>query len=73
MTEPQCVVDDVLPLEKRAFWWHPYDAVTFRGMRGLVEFLYASAIGRRLSGLLRVLRLLPRYWTRPRLPERAGS
>ncbi len=73
MTEPQCIVDDVLPLEKRAFWWHPYDATVYHGMRGLLEFLYASSLGQKLSGLARVLKLLPRYWTRPRLPERAGS
>jgi succinate-semialdehyde dehydrogenase/glutarate-semialdehyde dehydrogenase len=70
MTEPQCIIDDILPLKKRAFWWQPNDATVYHGMRGLIEMLHASSLGARLSGLVRILKLLPRYWTRPRLPER---
>lgn len=64
MTEPQCIVQDYLPLARRSMWWHPYDRTVYSGIRGFLSVLYARGPGRRLSGLLDLLRLALRYWSR---------
>jgi hypothetical protein len=64
MTEPQCIVQDYLPMARRMMWWQPYDETVYDGIRGLLRLLYARTIGGRLSGLFDVLRLAPRFWRR---------
>ena len=60
VTVPQCIVRDTLPLARRDLWWHPYGAQVYEGMHGILDLLYARQPARRLSGLGRVARLLPR-------------
>jgi succinate-semialdehyde dehydrogenase/glutarate-semialdehyde dehydrogenase len=64
MTQPQVIVNDILPFVKRNMWWGPYSQKLYNGLRGLIEFLYAGKPGKRLSGLMRTLRIVPRYFTR---------
>jgi acyl-CoA reductase-like NAD-dependent aldehyde dehydrogenase len=60
MTQPQCIVRDLLPGVKRDLWWHPYGLDVYDGLHGIIDLLYAKQPARRLSGLGRVLRLFPR-------------
>ncbi len=64
MTQVQCVVDDWLPLVHRDLWWHPYGPGVYRGVKGLIEFLYGHGILRRLAGLGRGLKTFLRSFRR---------
>lgn len=60
MTQPQCIVHDFLPGLKMDFWWHPHSFDVYEGMHGILDWLYAKQAARRISGLGRLVRLLPR-------------
>ncbi|NOY22144.1 MAG: aldehyde dehydrogenase family protein [Acidobacteria bacterium] len=62
MTQPQTIVDDWLPGVKKNLWWHPYSAKVFDGLKGLTVGLYGRGAGKRLSGILKMLRALPRMF-----------
>ncbi|RJX35343.1 MAG: aldehyde dehydrogenase family protein [Desulfarculus sp.] len=64
MTQPQCIVDDILSGAKRDMWWHPYSAGLYHGLGGILEFLYGRGLGRRLAGLGRLSKILPRTFRR---------
>jgi succinate-semialdehyde dehydrogenase/glutarate-semialdehyde dehydrogenase len=49
-----------MPRVKKDLWWHPYSREVYEGMHGILDMLYARQPARRLSGLGRVVRLLPR-------------
>lgn len=66
MTQVQCVVDDVMPLVKRDLWWYPHGPDVYRGLLGLLEFLYARGLRRRLAGLGRGVRTFLRTFRRDR-------
>jgi hypothetical protein len=60
MTEPQCIVHDILPGVKRNMWWHPFNESVYEGLRGIMDLLYGPTSGRRIAGLRQLLRLFPR-------------
>jgi succinate-semialdehyde dehydrogenase/glutarate-semialdehyde dehydrogenase len=60
MTEPQVIIHDYLPMVRRNMWWHPHGSHVYRGVRGIVHALFASSLGKRMSGLWDMLRLFPR-------------
>lgn len=62
MTEPQCIVYDLVPWHRGSIWWHPHGPEVYRGLEGIVDALYARGPVRRARGLLRMLRLLPRIF-----------
>lgn len=64
MTEPQVIVNDVLPFARRNMWWQPYSEKIYKGLKGLMEFLYSPKFGRRLSGMGRLLKILPGFFKR---------
>jgi succinate-semialdehyde dehydrogenase/glutarate-semialdehyde dehydrogenase len=64
MTQPQVIVDDKLPFIKNNIWWPPYSAAVYRGLRGIIEALPGRGLGRRLKGLVAVLRIVPRFFQR---------
>ena len=64
MTQPQCIVDDLLGGTPRNLWWHPHGPNVYRGLAGLIDMLYARQFGRRLQGAARAMRLLPRVFRR---------
>ncbi|MHB8972504.1 MAG: aldehyde dehydrogenase family protein [Pirellulaceae bacterium] len=41
MTQPQCIVDDLLPFVRKNLWWHPHDHDVYSGMAGIIDMLYA--------------------------------
>ncbi|MDY0132631.1 MAG: aldehyde dehydrogenase family protein [Desulforegulaceae bacterium] len=64
MTEPQVIVNDILPFVKRNMWWHPHSKNVYFGLKGIVDFLYGKGIKKRFSGLYRMLKLFPRTFIR---------
>ncbi|MHB1033820.1 MAG: aldehyde dehydrogenase family protein [Pirellulales bacterium] len=67
MTQPQCIVDDVLPRIKRDLWWYPHGPALHGGIKGILELLYARRLSKRMAGLCRLLRILPRMFSTRRL------
>jgi succinate-semialdehyde dehydrogenase/glutarate-semialdehyde dehydrogenase len=62
MTQPQVVVDDILSFTKKDIWWHPYSESLYRGIAGMADALYSPKLVSRISGLLRLMRILPRFF-----------
>ncbi len=63
MTQPQMLIDDILPRVKKDLWWHPYSEKVYLGLKGLMDFLYAATPAKRMTGLWRLLRILPRMFS----------
>lgn len=64
MTQPQCIVHDLLPMASRNLWWHPFSREVYTGLRGLIEGLYAPSVTRRIRGWFQLARIAPRMFTR---------
>ncbi len=62
MTQPQTIVDDWLPGIRKNLWWHPYSRDVLNGLKGLTVALYGKGPGKRLRGMIRALRTLPRMF-----------
>jgi acyl-CoA reductase-like NAD-dependent aldehyde dehydrogenase len=60
MTQAQCIVADIMPGVKKNLWWFPQSRELYHNLGGITELLYGRGLGRRLSGLLRVMKALPR-------------
>ncbi|MDR3237754.1 MAG: aldehyde dehydrogenase family protein [Spirochaetia bacterium] len=59
MTQSQVIINDIMPLAKRDFWWHPNSKRVYDGLRGALLFFYGKGIGRRLGGLKALLKVFP--------------
>jgi len=64
MTEPQVIVNDILPFVKRNMWWHPHSKNVYFGIKGILNLLYGKGIKKRVSGLYNMLKLFPRTFVR---------
>jgi len=64
MTEPQVIVNDIMPLVKRDMWWHPHSKKVYDGIKGILDLLYGKGIKKRISGLYRMILLFPRTFIR---------
>jgi hypothetical protein len=64
MSQVQCIVDDWMPLVKKNAWWYPHGPEVYRGIAGLLDFLYGRGILRRVAGLGRGLRTILRTFRR---------
>lgn len=64
MTEPQVIVEDIMPFVKRNMWWHPHDKKVYNGLKGLLEMLYSQSIMTRMTGSLKMLMLYMRTFKR---------
>ena len=60
MTQPVVVMNDIMPLVKKNFWWHPFDKTVYNGGKGVVYLLYGKNLYYRLKGLFYLLRAFPR-------------
>jgi len=60
MTQPRCVVDDILPFVQKNMWWHPHNKKVYEGLRGALEFLYSKKLGKKLSGGIKLARVFIR-------------
>lgn len=64
MTEPQVIVNDIMPFVKRNMWWHPHSKKVYSGIKGILELLYGKGIKKRISGLYKMILLFPRTFIR---------
>lgn len=60
MTQVQSIVLDHMPKVKKNFWWHPHGPQVYKGVRGLIDFLYGRSMMRRLHGIFKLLKVFPR-------------
>ncbi len=63
MTQPQVIVNDILPFARKNIWWHPYSKKIYNGVRGIVEALYGTSVQMMLKGWKNVLKIVGRYFT----------
>jgi succinate-semialdehyde dehydrogenase/glutarate-semialdehyde dehydrogenase len=62
MTEPQVLVDDILPGVKKDFWWHPHSRAIHDAARGFSELYFASGLKKRIEGVINLVKVFPRTW-----------
>lgn len=62
MTQPQVVVHDLLAFAKKNLWWRPYNEALYRGILGAMKLFYGRKLKVRLSGLIPLLKILPRIF-----------
>jgi succinate-semialdehyde dehydrogenase/glutarate-semialdehyde dehydrogenase len=60
MTQPRCVVNDILPGVQKNMWWYPHSKKVYEGMKGAIDFLYSKNIGRKLKGGMRLVKVFLR-------------
>jgi len=59
MTQPQVIVNDIMPFAKRDFWWHPNSKRVYDGLKGALLFFYGKGIAKRLGGLKNLMEIFP--------------
>jgi acyl-CoA reductase-like NAD-dependent aldehyde dehydrogenase len=64
MTQPRCVVDDILPGVQRNMWWYPHGRDVYKGLLGALRALYGSGLAVRFKGLKTMTQLFRRTFTR---------
>lgn len=64
MTQPMVIVNDILPFQKRSLWWHPFSKNLYDGLKGIPKFLYGNNIGMRIKGLIGLVKIFPRVFTK---------
>ncbi|MGD1044548.1 MAG: aldehyde dehydrogenase family protein [Bacteroidota bacterium] len=57
MTQPRCVIDDILPGVQKNMWWYPHNKKVYEGLKGGLEFLYSKRIEKKLTGGLRLVQV----------------
>jgi acyl-CoA reductase-like NAD-dependent aldehyde dehydrogenase len=62
MTQPQCIVDDLMPGVRKNIWWYPHNRDVYQGLAGLLDMLYARRWLKRIAGLGRLLKTIPRMF-----------
>ncbi len=62
MTQPQCVVNDILPFVRKQMFWHPHDKDIYEGSKEIVLSLYGRTFLKRLKGAWRMAKTLPRMF-----------
>lgn len=60
MTQPQVIVNDLLPFARKNFWWHPFSKGIYEGLKGVAYVLYGKSIIERIKGMLKLLKVFPR-------------
>lgn len=64
MTQPAVVVKDILPFVKKNLWWHPYSLELYNGLKGLLDFQYNRSISKKFAGIINLLRIVPRIFSK---------
>ncbi|MDY6821692.1 MAG: aldehyde dehydrogenase family protein, partial [Deferribacterota bacterium] len=62
LTQPQMIVNDILPFIKKNIFWHPYDKKLYDGLKGILHFLYSHNIKNKILGVFSLLRVFPRMF-----------
>jgi len=62
MTQAQIIVDDRLDRLKKDLWWPPYSADVYKGIKGVLTFLYGRGLFKRLRALVDLLGIVSRLF-----------
>jgi len=54
MTQPQVIVNDILPFARRNFWWKPSDKRQYEGLKGAIDVFYAQGIFNKMKALYKL-------------------
>ncbi|MBP7736774.1 MAG: aldehyde dehydrogenase family protein [Spirochaetes bacterium] len=57
MTQPQVLVNEILPFARKNFWWHPVNKKIYDGIKGVAQVLYAKKISERLVGMINLMKV----------------
>jgi succinate-semialdehyde dehydrogenase/glutarate-semialdehyde dehydrogenase len=60
MTQPRCVVDDLLPGVQKNMWWYPHNKKVYEGLKGAMVFLYGKGIGKRIGAAQKLVNVFLR-------------
>lgn len=63
MTQPQVIIQDLLSFAKKHPWWHPYNEESYQGIKGVMQVLYGNTLFRRIGGLWKFLKIVPRMFS----------
>jgi succinate-semialdehyde dehydrogenase/glutarate-semialdehyde dehydrogenase len=64
MTQPRVIVDDIMHWAPRNMWWYPHDRSVYDGLKGAMEALHGRGLGKRVRGLVRLVRTFTRSFRR---------
>ncbi len=56
MTQPRCVVDDILPGVKKNMWGYPHIRDVYEGLKGGIDLLYAKGIPVKFDGAIKLVK-----------------
>jgi acyl-CoA reductase-like NAD-dependent aldehyde dehydrogenase len=62
MTQPQCIITDVMPGLRRNLWWHPHGRQVYDTMTSILRMLYAPRWSTRVAACWRVVKSFPRVF-----------
>lgn len=63
MTQPQCIMNDIMPFARKQMFWHPHSENIYKGFKGIALFLYGKDMSQRVFGSLAFLKTMPRmFW-----------
>ncbi len=57
MTQPQVLVNEILPFARKNFWWHPVSKNIYDGIKGVAQVLYAKKIIDRIVGAKNLMKV----------------
>jgi succinate-semialdehyde dehydrogenase/glutarate-semialdehyde dehydrogenase len=64
MTQPRVIVDDLMHWAARNMWWYPHDKSVYEGLKGAMVALHGRGLGKRIGGLLRLVKTFMRSFRR---------
>ncbi|KUO62415.1 hypothetical protein APF79_07860 [bacterium BRH_c32] len=64
MTQSQFIVNDLIGFLPKNLWWHPYSEKLYKGLGGLLQFLYGKKIRTKIRGLKNLMKIVPRMLER---------
>ena len=63
-SQARVVINDWLGFAKKNVFWYPYGKSVYDGMLGAIRGFHGTGPGRRLSGIMKFLRIIPRMFRR---------
>jgi len=63
MTQPQVLVNEILPFARKNFWWHPFSRNIYEGLKGVAYVLYGRNPLLRIKGAINLLKVFPRTFS----------
>ncbi|GJQ61918.1 MAG: aldehyde dehydrogenase [Melioribacteraceae bacterium] len=64
MTQPQVIINDILPGVKNNLWWHPFDKKLYDGLGGILKLLYSGKVDEKVGGFAKLLKILPKIFSK---------